>query len=124
VLKPLADATCIKTNLKRTWKSLTSLPIKPFPYYQPLGIPCARPLGSGIIVKLRICLTPHTTLLELNEIPLPPIRPQFARTRSPAGLALELWIFLFEESSGGFNSGLFALPNILLALAFDFVKFL
>ena len=68
------------------------------------------------------------TLLELDKIPLPPkrpfLRPQFARAGSPASLALEFWIFLFEDGSGSFGSGLFTLPDVFLTFALDFIKFL
>ena len=108
-------------------ESLTSLAVKPFVQH-PLGIPRARPLHSGIVVKSSIGLTPPTTLIKLNIIPLPPkrpfIRPKFARTGSPASLALKLWIFLFEDSSCSPSSGLFTLPDVFLTFALDFIKFL
>lgn len=67
-------------------------------------------------------------LLKFNKISLPPkrpfVRPQFACTRGPTGLALELWVFLFEDSGGGLSGGLFALPNVFLVFALDFIKFL
>jgi len=68
------------------------------------------------------------TPLKLNKIPLSPkrpfVRPQFARTGSAPSLAFELRVFLFEDGSGGFSSGLFTLPDVFLAFALDFIKFL
>ncbi len=116
-----------KQTRERTWESLTSLPIKPF-IQQPLGIPRARPFRSGIVVKPSIRITPPTTLIKLNIIPLPPkrpfIRPKFARTGGPASLALKLWIFLFEDGSCNFSGSLFMLPNVFLTFALNFIKFL
>ena len=109
-------------------ESFTSLPIKPILYDHPPGIPRARPLRSGIVSELGICLTSPMTLLKLNKVPLPSkhpvIRPQFTRTGSATSLVLELWVFLFEDGSSGSSSSLFTLPNVFLVFTLDFIKFL